>query len=269
MKVILSARGEFGLKLRYHVPNIHAIPGPKTVCIEPGEECLYPSAKGFIIVDRIKDDARRGTHPRTDGEFNRRLREKIHSRYGKVEVVQTRKGMPEKRFVPKPKVFSWINAKVVIAPRKRTYGRAKNWPHWNELMDLPGIFAAGAPDSSFDLPCPKAWDYDRFLDASVEAILGAELVISTCAGVAHLAMLCGTPLLLITHNGLVAPGPVLDDRGRAMESRYWPVRREEYYYKANHQNVRIHEVSQWDEPERVRDKALAILGDRHKTPEGK
>ena len=262
MKFILPCRGEFGLKLRYHVPNVHAIPGPKTVCIEPGEECLYPSADDFIIVDRIEDDARRGTHPRTDGAFNRRLREQIHNRYGEVEVIQTRKGMREKRFIPKPHAaFQWITAKVVIAPRKRDYGGAKNWPYWRELLDLPEVFAAGAPDSSFDLPCPKAWDCERFLDASVEAILGAELVISTCAGVAHLAILCGTPLLLITANGLVAPGPVLDDHGRAMEPRYWPVRREEYYHKANHQNVRIHEASQWNDPELVKEKAHAILGE--------
>ena len=260
MKIVLPSRGEFGLKIRYHVPNVHAIPGEKIVCIEPGEECLYPSATEFIYVDRIEDDARRGTHPRTDAVFNQRLREKLHRRFGEVEVIQTKKGMPEKRFIPNPYRFHWLDTKVVIAPRKRDYGAAKNWPHWDRLLDLPGIFAAGAPDSSVDLPIPCAWDYDRFLDASLEAIRCADLVISTCAGVAHLAVLCGTPLLLITYSGLVAPGPVLDANGKAMERRYWPIHREEYYEKANHRGSPIHQVGCWDDPERVKEKALAIIG---------
>jgi hypothetical protein len=166
--------------------------------------------------------------------------------------------MPEARFLPAPHVPQGIRARVVICPRERRYGSAKNWPHWHMFEDLPGVFAAGAPDSSYDVQCPRAWDYARFLDASVEAMRGARLVVATDAGLAHLAVLCGAPLLIITHRGLVAPGPVLDPSGRAMQSAYWPVRLDEYYLSANHTGSPIETVDGWERPERVLERVFQL-----------
>ena len=250
--VVLPSRGEMGLKIRYHVPNVHAIRGTKTVLHEEGEEALYPSAMELMSVPRVEDDLRRGTHPRGDAASVAKFREMIHARNPNAEVVQTRKGMPEARFIPVPHVLNEIKADFVICPRGRKYGASKNWPHWETLLDLPGnVFAAGAPDSSLDVQTPRAWDHERFLDASIEGMRSAKLVISTDAGLAHLAVLCGVPLLIITYKGLSAPGPVMDPDGRTMQPKYWPVRFEEYYQKARHTDAPIWTTEAWDDPDEV------------------
>lgn len=214
--------------MRYHVPWVHALPGPKRVEIERGCEALYPSATEWRIVERGDDDARRGMPGWSPPE-----------------------GAPEARFVPDPHVPQGARADVVICPRHRRYGASKNWPHWQRLAELPGVFAAGAPDSSVDVDCPRAWDYARFLDASIEAMRSARLVVATDAGLAHLAVLCGRPLLLITFRGLVAPGPVMAPDGRVMREAYWPVRFERYYEAANHTGAPIEMIDAWDDPDAV------------------
>lgn len=227
-------RGEFGLKVRFHVPQVYAMGSGHVIEIEQGEEALYPLAKEWRVVPRAADSARR--------------------------LSPKRSGRPEKRFQPVPHVAQGITADVVICPRRRDYGSAKNWPHWEALAELPGAFAAGAPDSSYYVACPRAWDYPRFLDASIEALRTARLCIATDAGLAHLAVLCGTPLLLITHRGLVAPGPQMDDRGKVLQGAYWPVRFEQYYQAANHMGSMIEMIDGWEHPLRVERRALELMG---------
>lgn len=244
MTTVPVVRAEFGLLVRYHVPWVHALPGPKRVEIEEGNEALYPSAAEHIIVERGNDDARRG-----------------------LPGWAPPKGAPEARFVPEPTVRVGLGPDVVICPRKRSYGPNKNWDGWGYLLHQLGqsgfsVFAAGAPDSSDDVDCPAAWEHERFLDASIEAMLAAKLVISTDAGLAHLAMLCGAPLLLITHEGLVAPGPVVTTDGRVAQDQYWPVRLDEYYHAANHTHAPIHVSRDWLYPKEVRNAALGVLGRR-------
>lgn len=241
MNIVLPLRAEFGLKLWWFVPAVHAIPGPKVVYYEPGDEALYPSADALIEVPRQEDSLRRNVYSR-DAEFVGRVRRHaLHAFDGvpDVEFLTPDPSWPRKRFVPEPLVRWGIRPDVVICPRWRDYGPAKNWPQWAALSqalqaaDLK-VFAAGAPDSSGPIDCERAWDYTRFLDASIEAVLGARLVVATDAGLAHLAVLCGTPLLMITHgNCLVAPGSSEDETGRVMDDGYWPVKRERYT-EANH-----------------------------------
>lgn len=255
MSVILPFRGEFGLKLRYHVPAVYALGSGHVIMIEKGEEALYPLAAGWIPVDRREDDERRGwTEPEAPY-----LREQY------PETIELRKGEPEERFLPAPWKFQGTGAvDVVICPRMRNYASSKNWQHWPwlaESLEAEGlkVFAAGAPDSSVDVGCARAWDYVRFLDASIEAMLGARLVVATDAGLAHLAVLCGRPLLLITYEGLVAPGPVLDVAGHAMEPAYWPVRLEEYYYAANHLQAPIHVSNAWRFQEGLKEEICELV----------
>ena len=256
MSVVLPFRGEFGLKVRYHVPMMYALGTGHAVMIERGEECLYPSARAWISVDRRKDDERRGwTEPQ---------RPYLTERY--PEAIELQRGGPERRFLPAPHIEQHVGpVDVVICPRMRNYASSKNWPHWPwlaESLEAEGlsVFAAGAPDSSVDIECRRAWDHDRFLDASLDAMLGARLVVATDAGLAHLAILCGRPLLLITHGGLVAPGPVLDAAGHAMEPAYWPVRLEEYYHAANHLQAPIHVSDAWQFRKLLKEEICEVLG---------
>lgn len=230
--LIRAWRGEFGLRLRYFVPQVYALGRGHTIEIERGEEALFPLADEWRIVERAPDGSRHGRPPRIGREL---------------------------RFVPEPHVPQDIRADIVICPRLRTYGEAKNWPHWHRLAELPGVFAAGAPDSSFNVKCERAWDYDRFLDASIEAMRSARLVIATDAGLAHLAVLCGAPLLLITHEGRVAPGPVISSSGRTAQRQYWPVRLDEYYHAANHMSAPIDTVDGWNDPDAVLRAAMAAV----------
>lgn len=267
MKVALPARGEFGLVVRYTVPAFHALPGPKVASIEPGMECLYPSADEYHYVTRIQDNMRRGTWPAGDRSYVHAVEKELRGLYPGAEIVRPQKGMPEARFVPEPHEVQGVGpVDVVICPRKRSYGRDKNWDRWNWLADALAmrglrVFAAGAPDSSDAVQCPRAWDHERFLDASVKAIRKARLVVATDAGLAHLAVLCGAPLLLVTHEGKVAPGAVRDPDGRPMEPAYWPVRWKEYYVAANHTGAPMEMIDGWEKPERVVDRAIELLSE--------
>ena len=238
MNVVLPLRAEFGLKLWWFVPAVHAIDGPKVVYIEPGEEALYPSADHLIEVDRQRDSLRRNRYMR-DADFVRKIERHAAVTFPGAELVKPDGHWPRKRFVPRPFMPQGVTADVVVCPRKRAYGAEKNWPHWVALTEglrAEGlnVFAGGVEDSSFWVPCARAWDYGRGTDATIEAILAARLVVATDAGLAHLAVLCGRPLLMITHGeGIVAPGPVSDEHGHEMEPAYWPVKLERYT-EANH-----------------------------------
>jgi len=243
VKIILPLRAEFGMKIWWHAPAVHAIPGDKIVYVEPGEEALYPSASEHRIVERQHNDHRRNRYSR-DREFVNQIQQEALLEFGVdgVEYLAPDTSWPRERFVPEP--FGPLSIDVttydvVVCPRRRAYGAEKNWPEWFELtrrLSVEGlkVYAAGAPDSSYGVPCRYAWEHDRFLDASIEAMLSAKLVVSTDAGLAHLAVLCGRPLLLITHGrGLVAPGPVVDENGKHLEDQYWPVKLNRYE-EANH-----------------------------------
>lgn len=235
--MIEAWRGEFGLRVRYHVPQVHALLAdkPQAVQIEHGMEALYPRATEHVIVSSPRDDERHGNPP----------------------PVCDR----EERFVPQPFVTQGVTARVCIAPRGRTYGASKNWDHWHTLFDLPGVFAVGSADASQPVDCPAAWDFNRReLDATIEAINSCDLVVASDSGIAHLAVLCGKPLLMLTHHGRVAPGPVINSAGRKVQDRYWHVRFDEYYAAANWLDAPIYRAPYaWDEPYTVREMVEDIL----------
>lgn len=236
MSNILAFKGEFGLKVLYHVPWVYAKGPGHIIEIEPGEEALYPLAREWKVTKRAHDDTR------TRGP-------------GKLK--------PLERFIPEPHVRQNLPAAdIVVCPRQRSYGASKNWPRWPELTEALrhagfSVFAAGAPDSSAEVDCPRAWDYPRFLDASIEAMRQARLVVATDAGLAHLAVLCGAPLLIITYQGRVAPGHCITSHGRDC-GPYWPVRFDEYYRSANHTGAPLEMVDGWEHPERVIEAAVRM-----------
>lgn len=254
MKVILPLRAEFGMKVWWHAPAVHAIKTTdgKIVYIEPGDEALYPSAFQHIVIDRQSDELRRNRYDR-DRDFVAAMRFDAKQRFGDdVDILEPSPDSPRKRFVPEPTVTLGLNYDVVVCPRRRMYGAEKNWPEWIHLVDwLQGAgvrtFAAGAPDSSYQVKCDKAWELPRkhgvilprFLDATIEAMLGAKLVVATDAGLAHLAVLCGVPLLMLTYaDGLVAPGPIVDETGKHFEDQYFKVKTERYE-EANHRSSEV------------------------------
>ena len=210
MLLVLPYRGEFGHKIMWHVPTVHALKEEKVICCEPGEEALFPNALEHVIVDRGDDLVRREIM-RHDKDFYADLLVKLAPKYPNFKPIFPHRGTSE-FFIPKPITNYNISCDVVICPRKRRYGSIKNWKHWNELsqelIKKYKVFAGGAPDSSFELDnIDCAWKYERYLDATICALLSCKFVIATDNGLAFLALLCGKPLVLISHHdGKTAPG---------------------------------------------------------------
>jgi hypothetical protein len=237
--VIRAYTGEFGLKILHHVPRVYAMGRGHVIEIEAGEEALYPLAKEWRTVPRAHDDTR-------------------------VRRPDLR-GLPATgvRFVPEPHVTQGITADVVIAPRRRNYVACKNWQHWPDvaqsLMDAGlSVFAAGVADASDTrVPCDAGWNYARPLDATIEAMRSARLVVAACSGPAHLAVLCGTPLLLMTYRGNVAPGPRFSSSGRRLPD-FGRVKVQEYYRDAAHTGRPIIEMDGWEHPKAVVSRALEL-----------
>jgi len=244
MKIVLPLRAEFGLKVWWFVPAVHGLEGERVVYIEQGEQALFPSANQMVEVERQEDSLRRNRYAR-DADFVAWAVKDARERFGPdVEILKPDASWKRKRFVPKPMVRRGIGCDVMVCPRKRDYGPEKNWPHWEALVQRLcaeglNVFAGGAPDSSYAVDCERAWDYERFLDVTIEAMLTAKLVVATDAGLAHLAVLCGVPLLMIAHgDGLVAPGPSSDENGKVMDKTYWPIHKDRYE-EANHRGSEV------------------------------
>jgi len=242
MKVFLPYRSEFGFLCMFHAPWVNAFPSPKTVIIEEGTEALYPGCE-YLYLDRRKDADRRA---RPEKDVEKEWRERIGDGVEFLPMpYPATKATPRRYFVPSPyrMVRDASRFDVCVCPRKREYGSNKNWPYWQHLTDaLLGmrmkVFAAGHPESSYLLTgCRTAWDRSvRYLDETIQGMLNSNLVVATDAGLAHLALMCGKPLVLITHKeGMVAPGT--DDIGKD----YWPIYIDRYH-EENHLNAPIHQV---------------------------
>ena len=115
--IVLPYRGEFGHKIMWHVPTIHALEGEKIVCCEAGEEALYPSASQFVLVDR-KPDRRRREHPHHDQDFISEFRALLQSRFSGQFRLPSNHG-PRRYFIPRPLATHGITADVVVCPRVR------------------------------------------------------------------------------------------------------------------------------------------------------
>jgi len=232
---ISAYRGEFGLKVMHHAPWAYAQGAGHTVEIEAGDEALYPLAKRWLVVSRAPDATR---------------------------TARPRVGPQRAYFRPVPYLSIGVSADVVICPRRRTYGESKNWNHWRtvaERLRAAGlrVFSGGVADASdLSVPGDAAWYYERPLDATLEAMQSAQLVVGSCGGLPILAVLAACPLLLFTYRGMVAPGPVINSRGKFVQKDYWPVRLQEYYAKVNHAGSPITVIDGWEYPERVAQKVI-------------
>jgi hypothetical protein len=263
-------RAELGIMIRYHVPAVRALPRPLLVCHEPGREALYPECKRVLVPTR-HDDIRYWSDEQFIDEWAAKLKQECDD----VRIIQRDADNPEQRFVPVP--YAWQiwrrwrgrgGIDFTICPRRRKWGHNKNWNGWftvaRELKRAGRtVFAAGAKETSYlgVQHDDASWAYGRSLDAAIEAMRQTRLVIATDAGLAHLAILVGVPLLLIGSNGgLIAPGPATDDKGRVVAPKFWPVRLEEYYQKANHKNVKIVFMPDgWENPRAVVKCALELI----------
>lgn len=244
MNIVPPFRGELGIMIRFHVPAVYALDRPVTVAHERGYEALYPDCQRVIVPKR--PDPRRGWTYALDDAFVSDWKAKLMKDHPGATLVMPddrAEDRAERRFVPEPFVAQRGDAPapdVIVAPRKRKVGVERNWDAWPHVatgLRAAGlrVFAAGAQAASYEVAADeKAWDYERTLDACIEAMRQAKLVVSTDAGLAHLAVLCGTPLLLIgAEDGKAAPGTFQRASMRKPQPM-WHIRMDEYYNRANH-----------------------------------
>jgi ADP-heptose:LPS heptosyltransferase len=209
----------------WHAPAVHGYNSDfKIVMMEEGEEALFPSASARLIVPRARDADRR-EYSEFDKQFRDHAKTEGIAEAQRLQVKKLTVVPPHEkwtptipglvRFVPKPfKEYGIGKTDVVLCARRRDYGPTKNWAHWRDLasaLRAQGLtyITAGAPDSTEVLPGASTTEYPRFLDATLEAMHNTKLVVATDNGLAHLAVLAGRPLLLITDDGMrTAPGYV-------------------------------------------------------------
>lgn len=289
IKLISPFRGEFGIKLMRHVPAVHAMEGRKAIVCEPGERLLYPSCEAYFDCARADDFSRRDQYAKDMDiealECDAMNATRAYYPGDTIELVRTDESMPRKYFKPESDwqvtEGPWLD-EIVICPRWRNYGAAKNWPWWNRLAWLlnekrlknpwdyhPKPVAIGAYDSTdrsvghalFDETTVMPGYEHCALRVAVHYLLNAKLCISTCAGLAHLAMWCGCPLLLISDGPecKVAPGPVRLGDGTIAHPEYWPIKMDRYRAQ-NHLGADLMVLpDSWNNPELVCETALAYL----------
>lgn len=257
-------RGELGILLRYHAVAVRAMPRPVMVAHEPGLEALYPDAKRILV--RPKPDRKRRWLYRHDEEFVALFRAKFAGLGFEVREPGKGTGDPIEVFEPEPTVEQIGDEEidVVVCPRFREYGTAKNWDAWPEVSGLlmgsgARVFAAGKQESSYDVPSDDAsWRYARPLDATIEAMRRAKVVLATASGLSLLALLCRAPRLVLVaaNGGKVAPGAAVDGAGRVAHETYWEVPIERYYDPLNRGTEIELLRNGWDRPEAVAEIAL-------------
>jgi hypothetical protein len=244
-------RGEFGHIVMHHSPGVRALPRPVTVAIEPGMEAMYPECE-YDYCDRREDKERRASY-KMDRDYVRQWVNGVKRRHPGAKLAEPDRfwKKPRQWFIPQPVETYGIEADVLVCPRRRDFGPERNWPHWPALVETLAadglkLFAGGKREASADVPCAAAWDHPRELDATLEAMLSAELVIATDTGLAHLAVMAGRPLLMLTSGEHCDP------------SKRWPVEMWRYE-EENHLDTPIHRVDAWDEPEKVAGLARRLL----------
>lgn len=256
MRIVLPFRGELGIVIRFHVPAIAALAGDVLVCHEAGMEALYPDRRRVIVSQKADDG--RGWTVKMDREYVGGLRDGLAELHPGAEFISTdgRDADDVRRFVPQPHVEQGVQpCDVFVAPRLRAGPpvlEARNWDRWPEMCRLLGdegltLFVGGTAATSYEVDGDDcAWSYPRTLDACIEAMHRSKVVVATDSGLAHLAMLCGRPLVLIgADGGRVAPGRRTDE-----DAPYWKIRLEHYYRAANHMNAPIKLVPDgWAHPD--------------------
>jgi hypothetical protein len=269
MKIFLPYRGEFGHRVMWHAPQVYACREPdKVVICEKGQEIFYPGAGEYCHCDRLRDDKRRMRLEREHLDTWRAIA-RISWPDGECIEPDPNPDAPRKYFTPQPidpdPVWAESKWDVIVCPRMRDYGSDKNWWGWQYVvrkLQQSGLeVAAVGNEQSMWVPCLSTYEGSpsqyKINDNTVAGMLNAKMVLATDSGTAHLAVMCGRPLLIVTHNhGCIAEG--VDDVGRP----YWPVMMDRYV-KANHCGVLIDRIFHgWNDPDLVIETTRKFLKDQ-------
>ena len=208
--VYLPFRGEFGHRVMWHSRQVYTgQEARKIACIEAGTEALYPGCEYEHVPS--PPDVKRDHLLKTDKEFRQKIQQQMAQKYPGATFVEPDRHAELTHFEPAPHIPQTdLSPDLVVCPRWREHGRDRNWAHWRRLTESLVkhkflVVAAGNRDCSMAVPCKRAWEFDRPLDATIEVMRRAPLVVATDSGLAHLAVMLGRPTLIITFRN--RPGP--------------------------------------------------------------
>lgn len=209
----LPFRGEFGWYIMNFVKRVQGFNHEnKIVCIKPGHECLFPSAKSFFYDwQDYPDHIKAGIIPNDDEE---KVKNKIRGQLGTDDVYflspsetswEEKTSLANCVFEPKSVNTLGLKVDVVICPRKRKIDPHRNWlqDNWqfvvNKLVkNNITVGVCGGIETTFILQNIKHKSYDYVdIDSDVELMNGADLVIAQESGLAYLSYLCKKPTMII------------------------------------------------------------------------
>lgn len=221
----LPWQGEFGWFICTFIRSIHTWNADfKVIACHAGQKCLFPTANEFFhdFSDLVPDRRRSGVMATKWVEYRlRELEERIrteHPRFRDHKFVlpfmknncfTAPRETVRARFTPGI-VLRNLNADVAVTPRQRAYYPNRNLPFWQAIVDslrAQGLTVAalGRKDASLNLRgvVGNSWDYDD-VDACVELMQNARVVLSQNTGLAHFAVFLKAPMIMMrTGNGMI------------------------------------------------------------------
>ena len=221
----LPWQGEFGIYISTFVRAVHTwLAEDKIVACPAGECCLFPTASSFYHdFEELVPDRKRVGRKETPWVKDKleRLQERIcqeHPQYRDYEFVmpfmkydcfRSPQQIIKACFAPKI-VSRGLEVDVVLTPRKRSFHTERNLAFWQEILNGLkdrglSIGAVGRKDTSFHLTGIdiNSWDYDG-IDACIEMMQNAKIILAQNCGLAHLAIFLRTPMIMMrTGNGMI------------------------------------------------------------------
>lgn len=213
--VILPFYGEFGHLVLDHVRYVHALPAvEKVVCCERGQECLFPTATGFVYDWKhpLADSSRAGSGSIWQGdhscaEADEKLCRRLRLSYPCHSLVRPSYGnhwdiAPRIKFLPQAR-HSLPPVDVVVGARNRKMGTSRTFPHWASVvvsLKEAGfrIGQAGAKGTSLDLNADTfAWDHpDGPTAGTIDLLSHCRIYTGTDTGPTHIAALMDVPMVV-------------------------------------------------------------------------
>lgn len=210
--VFLPYFGEYGHFILGYIGFVHThtIFRNKIVCCRKGDECYFPSASRFnIIDDKVYDfvppDAQRGWDA---GSFHSYIRDVYHTikqDFPGYDFITPVMGYRYVQFELRPKLRG-LNFDIILGTRnlrKDRRRRKMNWGRWQELADLLianglTVGVIGREKSSFAVKgCTHSWDCGNDGDCVVEMMQNCKVYVGVDSGVSHLACFLRKPTILI------------------------------------------------------------------------
>jgi len=208
MKVYLPWLGEFGNELLRWVPAVRNCQEPRIACYEEGKDCLYPCADGRHIVPRVNEQDRVCSGALTQKSVWDEVKKTLGPDHEYITPSTLMPLYPEyQHFEPLTKDFGF-SCDIAVFPRWRHNTKRLNWENWPKFVSLLQatgyrVFACGHPDSSFNVDCPAAWDYDNPLEASIWAIKHSKIRIGMITALTVMSLYCGKePWVLVNQRGM-------------------------------------------------------------------